>query len=226
MEGRALPIILSMKPTARSDQFSEEFIPTRHSLLGRLKSWEDQRSWQDFFDTYWRLIYRVARKAGLDENAAQDVVQETVLAVAKAMPGFEYQPERCSFKGWLMHLTRCRIADQFRKRGRQVPITSGGNEESARTPLLERVADPAALPELHNWDAEWEQNLLDAAMDAVKARINPKHFQMFYCTAVKQMPAPEVADLLNVKVAQVYLAKNRVTALVKKEVERLEAKWQ
>jgi len=35
----------------------DELIPTRQSLLGRLKDWEDQASWREFFDTYWRLIY-------------------------------------------------------------------------------------------------------------------------------------------------------------------------
>jgi RNA polymerase sigma-70 factor (ECF subfamily) len=54
-------------------------------LLVRLKDWGDQKSWQDFFDTYWRLIHSVAIKAGLSEAEAQDVVQETVLTVAKKL---------------------------------------------------------------------------------------------------------------------------------------------
>jgi RNA polymerase sigma factor (sigma-70 family) len=149
-----------MQPTKQAGSFSEEFIPTRYSLLGRLKSWEDQRSWQDFLDTYWRLIYRVARKAGLDESAAQHAMQETVLAVAKVMPRFEYDPERCSFKGWLMPLTRCHIADQFRKRGGQVPSAAAQTEERARTPLLERVEDPGGKPDQTRkrrwlWCATW-----------------------------------------------------------------------
>ena len=58
-------------------------IPTRHSLLNRLKDWRDEASWREFFETYWELIYNVARKAGLNDAEAQDVVQETVIAVAK-----------------------------------------------------------------------------------------------------------------------------------------------
>ena len=57
----------------------------RASLLGRLKDWEDQTSWREFFDTYWRLIYTVARKAGLTAAEAQDVVQDTSLVVAKKL---------------------------------------------------------------------------------------------------------------------------------------------
>ena len=64
----------------------DELIPTRATLLHRLKDWQDQSSWQQFFDTYWKLIYSFALKSGLTEQEAQDAVQETLLAVAKRMP--------------------------------------------------------------------------------------------------------------------------------------------
>ena len=95
---------------------SDEFIPTRQSLLVRLKNWEDQASWKDFFETYWRLIYGAALKAGLTETEAQEVVQETVITVAKGLRKSELDPARGSFKGWLLHTTRWKIADQFRTR--------------------------------------------------------------------------------------------------------------
>ena len=63
----------------------DEWIPTRQSLLTRLKHWDDQEGWQEFFDTYWRLIYGVARKAGLNDTEAQEVVQASVITVAKKM---------------------------------------------------------------------------------------------------------------------------------------------
>jgi RNA polymerase sigma factor (sigma-70 family) len=215
-----------MTATSPADELSEGFIPTRRTLVGRLKNWEDRESWQEFFDTYWRLIYRLARKAGLGESEAQDVVQETVLAAAKAMPGYEYDPQRCSFKGWLLYLTRCRIADQLRKAGRQVRTVSSGTAGTARTALLERVADPAAFAPETEWEEEWEQNLFEAALQQVKERVDAKQFQMFYYAAVKQWPAGEVARTLEVSAARVYLAKHRVAAQVKKELVRLKAKWQ
>jgi len=91
-------------------------IPTRRSLLTRLKNWDDQEGWREFFDTYWNLIYGVAIKAGLGDAEAQDVVQETVIAVAKKMQDFHYDPSIGTFKSWLLHTTRWKIADQFRKR--------------------------------------------------------------------------------------------------------------
>ena len=101
---------------------SEDFIPTRYSLLSRLKNWDDQDSWKTFFDTYWRLIYSVALKSGLTEDEAQDVAQETIISVAKSIHKFKRNRELGSFKGWLRNLTRWRIADQLRKRTRVAPV--------------------------------------------------------------------------------------------------------
>src|SRR5215471_16235820 len=94
------------------------FIPTRRSLLSRLRNWEHEDSWREFFDTYWRLVYNFAIKAGLDEAGAQDAVQETIISVAKQMPSFRYDPKLGSFKSWLLQIARRRVADQLRQRYR------------------------------------------------------------------------------------------------------------
>src|ERR1044071_4251683 len=94
----------------------DELIPTRWSLIQRLRNWDDQDSWKEFFDTYWRLIYGTAMKAGLSEAEAQDVVQETVISVCRNVQNFQTTPEAGSFKNWLLRMTRWRIVDQVRKR--------------------------------------------------------------------------------------------------------------
>src|SRR5215469_15979205 len=95
-------------------------IPTRQSLLARLKDWEDHASWRQFFDLYWRLIHATALKAGLSENEAQEVVQEVMIAAARKMPEFTYVPGKDSLKGWLLAVTRWKVGDQFRKRNKAV----------------------------------------------------------------------------------------------------------
>ena len=109
---------------------ANEFIPTRRSLLSRLKNWNDQASWQDFFDTYWKLIYSVARQSGLHDAEAQDVLQEVLLAVAKKMPAFKYDPAIGSFKSWLLLITRRRITDNMRKQARE-PALQGPASDGA-----------------------------------------------------------------------------------------------
>ncbi len=85
---RFVPFGLCQEPqamTATAAKADHESLSTRWSLLTRLKNWDDQESWKEFFDTYWRLIYNVAIKAGLSDAEAQDVVQETVLTVAEKL---------------------------------------------------------------------------------------------------------------------------------------------
>jgi RNA polymerase sigma factor (sigma-70 family) len=202
----------------------DELIPTRATLIARLKNWQDQSSWQDFFDTYWKLIYSVARKGGLTEAEAQDVVQETMVSVAKHMPKFQYDPAIGSFKAWLLNMTRWRMRDQLRKREPYRKLEPSSDDAATGTRTVDRMADPASqnLDEL--WEAEWERNLLDAAMSKVKRRIDPRKFQMFDLYVNKEWPPGKVARAFGVPVGQVYLAKHRVTDLLKEEVKRIEMK--
>src|SRR5881394_2654935 len=84
----ARPAVNAIRPMAASAT-PHELIPTRDSLLSRLKDWQDDVSWRDFFNTYWRLVYGVALKAGLNEQEAQEVVQETVITVARRIHEFK-----------------------------------------------------------------------------------------------------------------------------------------
>src|SRR5438874_7180065 len=119
----------------------DDLVPTRRSLLSRLKNWNDQESWNEFFATYWKLIFMSARKAGCTEAESQDVVQETIISVSKSIPDFKYNSTVGSFKGWLLHLTRWRIRDQLRKRfPAEVIETNFGPGDG--TDLVEQIPDP------------------------------------------------------------------------------------
>ena len=210
------------QPTAMAGP--EELIPTRNSLLSRLKDWEDQESWQDFFDTYWKLVYGVALKAGLTDQEAQEVVQETVITVARRIPEFKYDPAICSFKTWLLNLTRWRITDQFRKRRPENMRQTRRGDQMARTATVERVPDPAGIDLDAVWDVEWQQYLMNRATENVKRRVSPERSQIFDLCLFKQWPVKKVARELGVSLGQVYLAKHRVSILIKKEIKKLRNK--
>lgn len=195
---------------------------TRSSLLNRLHNWNDHGGWQVFFDRYWKLIYAVAVKAGLTDAEAQDVVQETVVAVAKQMREGGFDRDKSSFKNWLCMITRRRIIDHYRRRTKfaKRPLAS---EDTKRTDTIARVPDPASLELDSVWEEEWRKNLVDTAIERVKQAVAAKQFQIFDLSVLKELPVGEVTKLLKVNTAQVYLARHRVSALVKKEVARLEA---
>src|SRR5215471_18786150 len=150
----------------------DDFLPTRRSLLSRLKNWDDHESWTSFFNTYGRLLYSIALKAGLTNAEAQDVVQETTIIVARKMPGFKYDPALGSFKNWLRLITRRRIYRQLKKRlpvsQRQMSFSSAGpdyySDDADRTSTAERLPDPRGFDLEAAWTAEWDKNLWEAAL--------------------------------------------------------------
>jgi RNA polymerase sigma-70 factor (ECF subfamily) len=194
-------------------------ITTRYSLLSRLKNWDDQESWRDFFDTYWRLIYGIALKAGLTEAEAQDVVQETVITVAKGIDKFKKDRAMGSFKAWLRNIIRWRIADQFRKRLPEAkpPVVSEQKPQN-----LEEIIDPQTDVIGKEWEEEWQENLFQAAVERVKVKVKAEHYQIFDLYVMKSWPVSKIARHIGVNVGQVYLAKHRVFRLIKKEVARLQ----
>jgi RNA polymerase sigma factor (sigma-70 family) len=203
---------------------ADKFIPTRESLLRRLKDWDDQTAWRSFFDAYWRLLYSVACKAGLGDADAQDVVQDTMVSVAKQMPGFRYDPAIGSFKSWLMQIARRRISDKFRKKQCQIAGRRFPREERLGTTLMEQHPDPAGVNLEHIWDEEWRKNLFEAAVERVKGRADSLQFQLFQLHVLKQVEARSVAKRLGVNVAEVYYAKYKISAQVRKEIRLLEDK--
>jgi RNA polymerase sigma factor (sigma-70 family) len=201
----------------------EDLLPTRRTLLSRLRDWEDGESWNAFFETYWKLIYNAAMRSGLSDAEAQDVVQETVISVSKSMPNFRYDPKVGSFKSWLLQLTRWRILDQLRKRHPENNKFQS-MDESARTDMIERIADPATSHLDDMWDDEWEKNLMSAAIDRVKKKADPKHYQIFDLYVMKEWPVTKITSHLKINAGLVYLAKHRVSALIKKELKYLNTK--
>ncbi len=214
-------IYIGMNCASQPIRATDHLVPTRRSLLSRLKNWDDQESWNDFFTTYWKLIFMSARKAGCTEAECQDVVQETVISVAKRIPDFKYDSNMGSFKGWLLQLTRWRIRDQLRKR-LPVEVTETDSGWLDQADLMEQVPDPAGFVPEQEWEADWEKNLFDAAVERVKRKIDPKLFQIFDLYTLQEWPAEKVRTLLHVGAATVYMAKIRVLNLIKKEMRRLE----
>lgn len=197
-------------------------LKTRKSLIERMRNRDDQRSWREFFNTYWKLIYGTAIKAGLTREEAEEVVQETMITVTNMLDGFEYNPDRSSFKNWLLHKTRWRIIDQIRKRPKLELQRAQAANESTRTPLHERIADPDSLNYQDIWEEEWQKNLMDVAIERVKKQVKARQFQIFDLYVLKNWSVADIRKTLKVNAPQIYLAKHRISGLLKKEIKRIE----
>jgi RNA polymerase sigma factor (sigma-70 family) len=195
---------------------------TRKSLIEKLHNWEDQKVWDEFYRTYWRLIYSVGLKSGLRSEEAMDMVQEVVLAIAKQSQKQQYDPKNGSFKSWLLNLTRWRINDQFRRRSKDTAMSHGGDHSSRDTATMDRFEGDGMERLEKVWDLEWKRNILDQALARVKVQVSPLQYQIFDCYVVKDWSVGKVRKELGVSIAQVYLAKHRVGKIFESELQTIE----
>lgn len=197
-------------------------LETRSSLINRLKATINGESWEVFFDTYGNLIFNVARRAGLSEADAQDIVQETIVKVHKSLDRFQYDRNRGSFKGWLHSVTRSRLAEHFKKQQKRLPLNQPFNDTTDE-PTAD-ISDPKGLELERIWDEEWHKNLIDSSLTRIKRIVSPKQFQIFKCYCIDEWTVTEICKALNVNSAQVYMAKQRVGKLFKQELELVRSK--
>jgi RNA polymerase sigma factor (sigma-70 family) len=197
---------------------------TRPTLLLRVREWEDGASWEEFHRLYRRLIYGRARRAGLPHQDAEDVAQDVFKRVAETIKSFDLNPERGSFRGWLMQLTQWRIADRFESRAKNPshspssPV-SPGDATCARTGTIERLPAPEQVED--EWDEEWRKHILAAAMERLARRVKPLHFQVFELYVRQEWPVLKVASELGINPASVYVIGHRLTKQLKVEAEKL-----
>jgi len=209
LEGRAVK--------DQNSQSYDDELPTRASLLTRLGRTEDDASWREFFERYWRLIYQAALREGLSDADAQDVVQEVVLQVSRQIGSFRYDPKR-SFKGWLLRTTHWKVMDVHRRRSRS-GVIEPADAGSAGEGTLESGVVP---PELEaRWEAEWEQSLAHSAIASLRQTVSAEHFQIYDLLVLQGRPAGEVASVLGVNIASVYVVKHRLGKMLRAEIERL-----
>lgn len=196
-----------------------DYNKTRTTLVVGLKDLEDQRVWNRFFETYWKLIYHAALKAGLKDSDAQEVVQETVISVTKNIESFDYDRSKGSFKGWLMKTTKWRITDQFRKLQKKHARECEDSYE-----MLENL--PADLSEVDNyWEDNWQKELLSAAFERVKGEVKPIYYQVYDLLIRKEMKPKDISSALGIKTDQVYLAKHRVEKTLKIIIYEMNSGW-
>ena len=189
---------------------------TRSTLLRQLRELGQQEGWREFFDLYWMFIYRSALRKGLGESEAEEVTQETMVRVARAMPGFRYDRKRGSFKGWLSRIVGNVIIDHYRKakaRPDGMPAAEawrGEPDAKAVEADLERI-----------WDEEWTRNLMDLALKGTRNRVSLREYQIFHLHTIQGHSATETAELAGVSAGRVYVAKLRAGRVFRKEYARL-----
>lgn len=195
----------------------EESPVTRASLLVRIRDPHDAEAWRQFVDVYAPVVYGFARKRGLQDADAADLMQEVFRSVSGAAGRLQYDPKRGSFRGWLYTVTRNKLYS-FLEAQRRHPRGSG--DSGAQERLEGQAAGGEDAAEL--WDREYERRLFAWATEQVRGEFQQATWQAFWLTAVEGKNAKEVSGLLGMSPGAIYVAKSRVLARLKEQVQQIQ----
>jgi RNA polymerase sigma-70 factor (ECF subfamily) len=193
-----------------------ELPTTRASLLVRLRDARDQEAWRLFVQLYAPVVYGYGRQRGLQDADAADLTQEVLHAVSAGAGRLEYDPQRGSFRSWLFTVAHHKLHDLLARQRRP----GRGSGDSSVQGVLEAQPRPDADQDL--WDQEYEQRLFHWAAAQVRDRFQDSTWQAFWLTAVEGKNGKEVAEQLGMTVAAVHLAKSRVMARLREQIQQVE----
>jgi RNA polymerase sigma-70 factor (ECF subfamily) len=186
---------------------------TRPSLLIRVRDSADADAWHEFVALYGPLVYRFARKQGLQDADAADLAQTVLHGMIEGIRRLEYDPRKGSFRSWLYRVVRNHLSKFHAVRKRSLTV-SGGSE--AHRLLEDIAAGDAETTEL--WDREFERQVFLWASERVRGRFEASSWQAFWQTAVEGRDASEIAESLGMTVGSIYTAKSRILDRIRKEI--------
>ena len=184
---------------------------TRASLLLRLREPGDEQAWQDFVEIYGPLISRLATQMGLQPADANDISQDVLTRVAKAVQSWDHNPARGTFRGWLTRVTKNLAIEQFRAQKRRPTSTNNSQELAAveAKPIDDQTFDWEQRRQLFLWAAE-----------KAKPHFAANTWEAFWMTSVEQITPDKAAKKLRISIGAVYIARSRVMARIKSCVDQ------
>jgi RNA polymerase sigma-70 factor (ECF subfamily) len=187
---------------------------TRASLILRLPDAADVLAWDQFAAVYGPLVYRLARRQGLQPADADDLVQEVFSAVSRSVAGWLNNGQRGPFRAWLLRIAK-NTAINFLTRPRHQPIAAGGSDTLRR---LSQHTDPAS-ESASEFDLEYRRELFRWAAAQLRELVSESTWQAFWRTTIDEQPVEGVAQELKMSVGSVYIARSRVMARLRTLVQ-------
>jgi RNA polymerase sigma factor (sigma-70 family) len=188
---------------------------TRASLLVQLREGDNTDAWHEFVRLYGPVVYGFARKRGLQDADAADLMQDVMRSVSSAIGRLDYDRSQGTFRGWLFTITRNKVFN-FLSARRIRPQAAG---DTSTNMVLNN--HPESVDGAETWELDYQRRLAAIAMEQIQPEFQPTTWRAFWLTAVDGQGAAEVSRELNLSAGAVYVAKSRVLARLKQEVEVL-----
>ena len=155
---------------------------TRPSLLIRVRDQADQAAWREFVEIYRPVILRLAQHKGMQAADAEDIAQEVLAAVAKAVEQREHNPKRAKFRTWLHRVTNNAILNAL-SRGRPDRGTGGSSLEAVFNQQESHSGPDSDLLRL-----EYRREVFRWAARQVRNEFRRDTWDAFWQTAVEGAP--------------------------------------
>jgi RNA polymerase sigma-70 factor (ECF subfamily) len=191
-----------------------EFPQTRSSLIAQVQSPEDREAWDQFVLIYRPVIYRLARRRGMQDADAQDLSQDVLIRISKSIKGWVPQ-EGVRFRHWLRKVANNAIVTALTK-SKPLGIVNG----SAAEQILAETPEASAVTSELQDECFREQYLRAAAI--VKVDVSPATWAAFEQTVIQGQSCEEAAESLGKSLGTIYAARSRILKRLQFEVQRLE----
>lgn len=192
-----------------------EFPDTRASLLLHLQAGVAHEGWQEFVAIYRPIIYRLARRRGLQDTDAQDLAQQVLVSIAGAIERWRPNDESIRFRHWLRRITRNAIFNALTRRPRDLAV--GGTSVQD---LLGQQMDKRELTS--EIELEHRRELFLRAAERVRSEVSADFWQVFQLTVIEGQTIEEAAAQLKKSVGAAYAARGRVMHRLRRIVNDLE----
>jgi RNA polymerase sigma-70 factor, ECF subfamily len=193
-----------------------DFPETRESLLVQVRSPANREAWDEFVLIYRPVIYRLARRRGLQDADAQDLAQQVLMAIASSIVAWEKANESVRLRHWLSKVVRNAIVNALSRR----PRDRGEGGSAVQELLLaepEKDLESTALIEL-----EYRRELYLRAARIVRRDIEPETWRAFELTVIENLGIDAAAVELDKPVGSIYAARSRVMRRLREAVRELE----
>ncbi len=191
---------------------------TKTSLILRLPSADDAEAWREFVSIYEPFVYRFARRGGLQDADACELVQNVMLSVARAVGRWKPDRQQGRFRTWLFRIARNQLLDVLAKQQRTIAARGG----SGLLELLESSKSSAAVEQTLRF--EHRQTLFQWAAERVKSSVKEVTWKAFWMTTVEEQSPEAAAQELGLTAGAVYIARSRVLARLRDAVKQWEDK--
>ena len=188
---------------------------TSMTLIQKIRTTQDEQSWEEFVHFYERYIYVVVRNMNISHHDTEEIVQQVMLKVWDKLKNFQYEPKKGKFRYWLCAIARNAVIDSVRKQQSQQRRRDGlhlenENNSNVNFPEVEEIAEK-----------EWQNYIANMALERVRKLFNEKMLQCFLLfTESKSIGA--IAQQLELSENSVYIYKSRVQERILKEMKQLE----